>query len=173
MYQPLLAAGLQELPETFGLHAEAFIAHCIAFTVLVFIIVKFGLKPVMTLLEERRKRIVEGEEMHARSQKELAEVQAAGEKILDDARESGRKEMEHARATAAKLQDDLSAKASAEAQTVIENARKQAALDTQREKDALKGEFARLVAQATAQVTGKVLTDEDHRRINAEAISHL
>ncbi len=173
MYQPLLAAGLQELPETFGLHAEAFIAHCIAFTVLIIIIVKFGLKPVMTLLEERRRRIIEGEEMHARSQKELAEVQAAGEQILDEARESGRKEMEHARATAAKLQDDLTAKASAEAQTVIENARKQAALDTQREKDALKGEFARLVAQATAQVTGKVLTEEDHRRINAEAISHL
>lgn len=173
MFSTILAAGLEELPATFGLHLEAFIAHLIAFSILVFIIVKFGLKPVMNILDERRKRIEEGEAMHAQSQKELQEVQSAGEKILDEARETGRKEMEHARTTAAKLQEDLSAKATAEAQIVIANAHKQAALDTQREKDALKGEFARLVAQATAQVTGKVLTEEDHRRINAEAISHL
>ena len=46
-------------------------------------------------------------------------------------------------------------------------------MDTQREKEALKGEFARLVAQATAQVTGKVLSEADHRAINAEAIKQL
>lgn len=173
MISPILAAGLEELPGTFGLHTEAFIAHLIAFAILVFVIVKFGLKPVMTLLEERRKRIEEGEAMHARSQQELADVKATGEKILDEARETGKQEMEHARKTAARLQEELTNKATAEAQTVIENAHKQAALDTQREKDALKGEFARLVAQATAQVTGKVLTEEDHRRINAEAINQL
>ena len=78
-----------------------------------------------------------------------------------------------ARQTAAKVQADLSEKASAEARSIIENARTQAALDTQREKDALKGEFARLVAAATAQVTGKVLTEADHRAINEEAIKQL
>ena len=76
-------------------------------------------------------------------------------------------------ADAARLQADLSAKASAEAQAVIENAHKQAEMDTQREKDALKGEFTRLVAEATSRVTGKVLSDADHRAINAEAIKSL
>ena len=111
--------------------------------------------------------------MHARSQQELADVQVTGEKILDEARETGKKEVEQARQTAARLQADLSAKASAEAQAVIENAHKQAEMDTQREKDALKGEFARLVAEATSRVTGKVLSDADHRAINAEAIKSL
>ena len=111
--------------------------------------------------------------MHARSQQELADVKLTSEKLLDEARESGKKEVEQARETAARLQADLSAKASAEAQSVIENAHKQAEMDTQREKDALKGEFARLVAEATTRVTGKVLTDADHRAINAEAIKAL
>ena len=75
--------------------------------------------------------------------------------------------------TAARVQEELVAKATTEAQTVIENAKKQAAMDTQREKDALKGEFARLVALATSQVTGKVLTEDDHRKINDEAIKAL
>lgn len=173
MFTPILAADIQDLVTNFGLHTDAFIAHLIAFCILAAIVVCFGIKPIFKQLEERRQRILEGEEMHARSQQELADVKIAGEKIIDDARETGKKEVEQARQTAARLQADLSAKASAEAQTVIDNAHKQAEMDTQREKDALKGEFARLVAEATSRVTGKVLSDADHRAINEEAIRSL
>ena len=169
----ILAFDLQEFASKFGLHADAFIAHFIAFAIVVAVVVFFGIKPIMAQLEERRKRIEEGEAMHARSEKELADVKATGEKILTEARDSGKKELDTARQTAARLQADLTAKATAEAQTVIDNAHRQAAMDSQREKDALKGEFVRLVAAATAQVTGKVLTEEDHRRINDEAINNL
>ncbi|MDO5469972.1 MAG: ATP synthase F0 subunit B [Akkermansia sp.] len=173
MFTPVIAASLQEMAGKFGLHTDIFIAHFIAFAILVAVVVIFGVKPIMKQLEERRTRIEEGEAMHAQSQKELAEVKATGEQILADAHAEGKKEIEHARQTAAKVQADLSEKAAAEARTIIENARTQAALDTQREKDALKGEFARLVAAATAQVTGKVLTEADHRAINEEAIKQL
>lgn len=173
MFTPLLADAVQEMTEQFGLHTDAFIAHTIAFIILAAVVVFFGIKPIMKQLEERRQRIEEGEAMHERSQKELAEVKITGEKIVADAREEGRKQIEHARQTAAKLQEDLTAKATLEARTIVSNARQQADLDTRREKEALKGEFARLVAAATAQVTGKVLTEDDHRAINAEAISKL
>ena len=169
----MLAFDLQEFANKFGLHTDAFIAHFIAFAIVVTVVVFFGIKPIMAQLEERRKRIEEGEAMHARSEKELADVKATGEQILTEARDTGKKELDTARQTAARLQADLTAKATAEAQTVIDNAHKQAAMDAQREKDALKGEFVRLVAAATAQVTGKVLTEEDHRRINDEAINNL
>ena len=169
----ILAFDLQEFASKFGLHTDAFIAHFIAFAIVVAVVVFFGIKPIMAQLEERRKRIEEGEAMHARSEKELADVKATGEQILTEARDTGKKELDTARQTAARLQADLTAKATAEAQTVIDNAHRQAAMDSQREKDALKGEFVRLVAAATAQVTGKVLTEEDHRRINDEAINNL
>lgn len=173
MFTPVLADAVQEMTEQFGLHTDAFIAHTIAFLLLVAVVVFFGIKPIMKQLEERRLRIEEGEAMRARSRKELEEVQVTSEKIVADAREEGRRQMEHARQTASKLQDDLTEKATVEARLIVSNARQQAALDTQREKDALKSEFARLVAAATSQVTGKVLTEEDHRIINAEAISKL
>lgn len=169
----VLAFDLQDFASKFGLHADAFIAHFIAFAIVVAVVVFFGIKPIMAQLEERRKRIEEGEAMHARSEKELADVKATGEQILTEARDTGKKELDAARQTAARLQADLTAKATAEAQTVIDNAHKQAAMDAQREKEALKGEFVRLVAAATAQVTGKVLSEEDHRRINDEAINNL
>ena len=173
MFTPILAADIQDLISNFGLHTDAFIAHLIAFCILAAIVVCFGLKPIFKQLEERRQRIQEGEDMHARSQQELAEVKETGAKLLDEARETSKKEVEQARQTAARLQADLSAKATAEAQAVIENAHKQAEMDTQREKDALKGEFTRLGAEATSRVPGKVLSDADHRAINAEAIRSL
>lgn len=173
MFPPVLAASIEDLANKFGLHTDIFIAHSIAFIILVAVVVCFGIKPIMKQLEERRARIEEGEEMHARSQKELAEVKATGEQILADAHAAGKTEVEHARETAAKLQAELTEKAGAEARAIIDNAKKQAEMDTQREKDALKEEFARLVAQATQKVTGKVLSEADHRAINAEAINHL
>ena len=90
--------------------------------------------------------------------------------VVDEARDSGKQEIDRARASAARIQADLTAKAGAEAQSIIANARSQASLDTEREKQALRADFARLVALTTAQVTGKVLSEADHRAINAEAI---
>lgn len=173
MFSPVLATSVQELFDQFGLHTESFIAHLLAFIFIAAIISIFGIKPVMKQLDERRKRIEEGEAMHERSQKELAEVRQTGEQILDKAHDDAKKELEHARQTAGKLQADLTEKASAEARTIIENAKNQAALDTQKEREALKADFARLLALTASQVTGKVLSEEDHRAINEAAIKSL
>ena len=37
----------------------------------------------------------------------------------------------------------------------------------------LKKEFGRLVTETTANVTGKVLTDDDQKRINSEALASV
>ena len=173
MYTTILAVNLEELPAQFGLHVEAFIAHLIAFIIIVSVVVFFGIKPVMRQLEERRKRIEEGEEMHARSEKELAQAHRRGEGIVDEARDQAKAELEHARELAAHLREDLSAKAAADAEAIKQNARAQAEMDARLQEEALRSKFAELITQATAQVTGKVLTEEDHRAINAEAISQL
>ncbi len=169
----ILAASFTELVEQFGLHTEAFIAHFIAFAILVAVVVFFGIKPVMRQLEERRRRIEEGEAMHARSRKELAEVKERGESIVSEARDQAKAELEHARSVAAGIRDDLTAKAQADADAIRSQARQQAETDARRQEEALRTEFSRLIALATEQVTGKVLTEADHRAINAEAIRQL
>ena len=173
MYTTFLAANVEELPAQFGLHVEAFIAHLLAFIIIVSVVVFFGIKPVMRQLEERRRRIEEGEAMHARSEQELAQAHERGEGIVDEARGQAKAELEHARELAAGIREDLSAKAEAEAETIKQNARAQAEMDARLQEDALRSKFAALLTQATAQVTGKVLSEEDHRAINAEAISRL
>lgn len=168
-----IATSFNEMVDQFGLHTEAFIAHFIAFAILAAVVVFFGIKPIMRQLEERRRRIEEGEAMHARSEKELAEVQERSAGIVNEARDQAKAELDHARQLSEKLRAERAAKAELDAQTILQNAHQQAEIDTRRQEEALREEFARLLAQATQKVTGKVLTEEDHRVINAEAINQL
>lgn len=168
-----IASALDEITENFGLRTEAFLAHFIAFVILAAVVVFFGIKPVMRQLEERRKRIEEGEAMHAQSEKELAEVQTRGEGIVNEARGRAKSELAHARELADKIREERIAAASEEAKNILKSAQEQAQIEARRQEEELRAEFAHLLAQATQQVTGKVLTEADHRVINAEAINQL
>ena len=80
---------------------------------------------------------------------------------------------EPAKAAAARLLEEQEAEASRKAEEIIKKARQLAELEQQKEREALKEQFGQLVALAAAQVTGKMLTEEDQRRINREAIDSL
>ena len=59
------------------------------------------------------------------------------------------------------------------AQQILAKAESAAKADRDRLVTELKGEFGRLVALTTSQVTGKVLTSDDQRRINEEALAKV
>lgn len=164
---------VQALFDRFGIHTDAFIAHTIAFCILAAVVVKFGIKPVAAQLEERRKRIEEGEAMRDESERVLADVKATSEVIVIEARDKAQVQLEKAKDMATRMQEEAATKASADARTILVNAEKQAAFEAQQQREALRADFTRLVAAATSQVTGKVLSPEDHARINEEAIQQL
>ena len=77
--------------------------------------------------------------------------------------------IEEAHAAAARVQEVETQKAIAAAEQIIAKAREAAAQDHARMLSELKREVGRLVVRTTSTVTGKVLTPDDHRRINEEA----
>lgn len=93
--------------------------------------------------------------------------------MLVEAGEKGQEKIDAAKAAAARLLEEQEAAASEKAAEIIKKAHELSALEQQKERDALKEQFGQLVALATARVTGKVLTEEDQRRINREAIDSL
>ncbi|MFI3243531.1 MAG: ATP synthase F0 subunit B [Akkermansia sp.] len=173
MLSPILAMDVQALFDRFGIHTDAFIAHSIAFIILAVVVVKFGIKPIAAQLEERRKRIEEGEAMRAESERVLADVKESSKGIVAEARDQAQVQLEKAKEMATRLQDEAATKAAADARTTLDNAAKQAEFEAQQQREALRADFTRLVAAATSQVTGKVLSEEDHARINEEAIAQL
>jgi F-type H+-transporting ATPase subunit b len=81
--------------------------------------------------------------------------------------------IEEARAAAARVQEQETQKAIVGAEQIIVKARQAAAQDHERMLGDLKREVGRLVVQTTANVTGKILTPEDQRRLAEETAKQL
>lgn len=154
----------------FGLNLPFFIAQVVNFFLVIFILKKFAFGPIQEMLEKRRARIAEGEEKLKRIEKQLADSEETTAKKIAEANEDAKRLIEEARESAAALSESKAQEAVAQSQQIL--AKAEAAAKTEREKIAaeLKQEFGRLVTSTTAQVTGKVLTEEDQSRINEEAL---
>ena len=146
---------------------EPFVANLIAFILMVVILRYLAFKPIQNVLEKRRQRIEEGEEMREESERQLASVKEQTHEMLVEAGEKGQEKIDAAKAAASRLLEEQETVASQKAEEIVRKARQLAELE------ALKEQFGQLVALAAAQVTGKMLTEEDQRRINREAIDSL
>lgn len=158
---------------TFGVDGPHLIAQIISFCIVAFLLQRFAYKPVVAMLEERRRRIEEGLANAEKIKQELASAQVKAQEILTQANTQANKAIEDARAAASKVQESETQKAIAAAEQIIAKAREAAAADHARMLAELKREVGRLVVQTTATVTGKVLTADDQKRLADETAKQL
>jgi len=158
---------------TFGVDWPHFISQCVSFLLVAWLLIKFAYKPVLGVLEERRKKIAEGLANAEQMKKELANAQVKAQEILNQASAQGAKMIEEARAAAARVQEQESQKAVASARDIVEKARQAAEAEHARMLSDLRREVGRLVVATTAKVTGKVLTADDQNRLADEANREL
>ena len=176
-YTMLAAASLadtaKETMEQFGVDWPHFIAQCISFIIVAGLLYKFAYKPVLAVLEERRKKIEESLQAADKTKKELANAQAKAQEILNQASAQGLKMIEEARAAAAKVQETETQKAIAAATDIVTKARQATEAEHARMLAELRREVGRLVVTTTGKVTGKVLTPDDQNRLAEEANRQL
>lgn len=159
--------------EQFGLDWPHFIAQCVSFLIVAGALYKWAYKPVLTVLEERRKRIAEGLASADKMKQELANAQTKAQEILNQAGAQGSKMIEEARAAAARLQEQETQKAIAAAKDIVEKARQATEIEHARMLGELRREVGRLVVATTTKVTGKILTTEDQQRLADETTRQL
>src|SRR3954465_12634297 len=100
-----LANSANETARTFGWTKENFIAQVVSFCIVAFLLHRFAYKPVLTILEERRKRIAEGLANADKIKAELARTEASRLEILDQANIQANKLIEEARAAANRVRE--------------------------------------------------------------------
>ena len=159
---------IKETGEQFGFNTALFVSQLISFLIVAFLLHRFAYKPILRVLEERRKLIAQSLENAERIKQELAQTEAARQKIMADANAHANRLIEEARAAAAKVQEAETQRAISAAEGIIAKAREAAALDHQRMLQDLRKEIGQLVVRTTAQVAGKVLTLDDQKRLIEE-----
>src|ERR1700736_141112 len=153
----------------FGFEWPLFLSQAISFVIVALLLRRFAYKPILGVLEERRRRIEEGLLSAEKTKQELAEAEKRYAEILAKANAQAQKMIDEARESSAHLSERKQQEAVTAAEQIIAKAREAAALERERTMAQLKHELGRLVVETTAKVTGKVLTPEDQKRLQEEA----
>lgn len=159
----------KQIGEQFGFNAWLFFSQIVSFAIVAFLLQKFAYKPIITVLEERRKKIAEGLSNAEKIKTQLAESEQRVQDILTKANADAQKMIEEARASAQALADRRAQQAISEAEQIIAKAREATILEREKTLAELKREVGRLVISTTAKVTGKVLSSDDQKRLSDEA----
>jgi F-type H+-transporting ATPase subunit b len=163
----------ERIVDVFGVDWPHLGAQIISFCIVCVILYRFAYRPILKMLEERRRQIELGLANAEKIKAELARTEAMRQEVMVQANTQATKLIEEARAAAARVQQQETQKAIAAAEQIIVKSREAAAQDYAHMLAELKREVGRLVVQTTASVTGKILTLEDQRRLAEEAAKQL
>lgn len=171
------AAGIGEIAkqtgEQFGFNTSLFISQMISFCIVAFLLHRFAYRPILAVLEQRRQTIARGLADAEQIKRDLANAQAKSQELITQASTQANKIIEEARAAAAKVTEQETQKAVAAAQDIITKARQSNDAELERMKTELRKEIGMLAVKAAIQVTGKVLTPDDQRRLAEETNRQL
>jgi len=160
---------LRETADIFGWNWKLFLSQVISFCIVAFLLRRFAYKPILAVLEDRRRKIEEGQLNAEKIRKELAEAEKRYQEIEAKANADAQRMIDEARESSAHVAERKQQEAIAAAEQILAKAKEAAALEHERQMQMLKRELGRLVVDTTAKVTGKVLTPEDQKRLQEEA----
>lgn len=170
----ILAAGgmmdmARETGETFGFNPRIFFSQILSFIIVVFVLQRFAYRPILAILAERRERIAEGLLNAEKIKQQLAEAEVRHAEILAKANAQAQKMIDDARESATHVTEQKQQEAIVLAEGIVAKAREASAIEHERTMTELKRELGRLVIDTTSKVTGKILTADDQRRLQEEA----
>jgi len=175
IWNTLLAAAdpISEISSAFGVDWQKFISQVVLILATAFFFKKLAYTPVLTLLDERRRRIEEGLKAAEESKRHLAVAQEQRDKLIGEAGAQANKIIEEARAVGQREIEKASQQAIATASQIIAKAKEAAEIERARMLQEVKREVVGLVVKTTSNVTGKVLTADDQNRLAEETRKQL
>ena len=162
-----------EIARTFGVDWPHLAAQIVSFTLVCAVLYKFAYRRIFTMLEQRREQIAQGIANAEKIKAELDKTEAQRQEVLAQVHAQAAKLIEEARVAAGRVQQEEIGKALAAAEQIVAKARESTAQDHERMLAELKSEVGRLVVQTTTVVAGKILTEEDQRRLADETAKQI
>jgi F-type H+-transporting ATPase subunit b len=164
---------VEQIARTFGVDWPHLTAQLISFVIVCVALYWFAYKPVLQMLESRRKLIEQGKINTEKINAALAAIESQRQSVMVDAQAQSTRLIAEAREIAKRLQEQETQRSIAAAEHIMSKAREAAELEHARMLAELRREVGRLVVQATTAVVGKVLTPDDERRLAEETARHL
>lgn len=145
----------------------------VCFLITLFVLKRFAFGPIQNMLDERRERIRRSIEEAEKARNEARRLLAEHRALIGQARGQAEQILAEARKVADAQRQRVKEETEADRRRRLEETKRQIEAETRRALQQIRTEVAELTLIATAKVTGKVLDDEDHRRLIDDAIKDL
>jgi F-type H+-transporting ATPase subunit b len=145
----------------------------ICFGLTFWVLRRYFFGPVQAAIDARRQRIREAIEEADKARAEARELLEEHRAMIQQARGDAEQILAEARRVAESQRERMKDELEADRQRRLEDTGKQIEAETRRALEQIRAEVAELTLMATAKVTGKVLTEDDHRRLIDDAIGEL
>ena len=145
----------------------------VCFALTFFVLRRYIFGPVQRAIDARRERIRQAIEEADKARAEARQRLEQHRAMLAEARGDAEGILAEARRVADSQRERMKEELETERQRRLDDTTKQIEAETRRALEQIRAEVADLTVIATSKVTGKVLTDEDHRRLIEEAIGEL
>jgi F-type H+-transporting ATPase subunit b len=162
---------MEQVLATLGINGRDFLLHTINFVVLIFLLRKVLYRPVITMLDERQRRIRESIERAERVRLEAERADQEREGQLAETRRQVREMLDQATQTAERIQADARDKAEQQARAIVERAQQEAASERAQAMADLRREVGTLAVLAAERVIGRNLDDQSQRKLVEEFLA--
>jgi len=152
--------------EKLGIEPTLLLAQIINFLVIAVVLTKFLYKPILTILEKRKKEIEEGVRLTAKAREDEVKLEEKRERMLGIARKEAQEILEEARKQAKVEERDSIAAAHKEAEDIQQKGKEDIALAREEmEKGVRDSAVVLAVAMAKRLLTGVISPSDQHRLI--------
>jgi F-type H+-transporting ATPase subunit b len=157
--------------EALGINLGFFLVQLFGFVTLVIIMSEWAYKPIVRILEERKRKIAQGLEDARVAADARANAEKEAQKIVANAQADANKRVQEATERAEKAAADVRAATEDERKRLIETAKEEAALERNRVLADLRGQVAALSIAAANKLIGESMDEKRQRTLIEEFFS--
>ncbi len=156
-----------------GIEPKLILAQLVNFGIIMFVLTKLLYKPILSMLEKRRKKIEEGLALTEKMKLEEEKMEVKKSKMIADTRKEGVVMIDEAKAQAKNEAKAIIEAAHTEADEIIAKGKEQAATEKEAMKKEVQNEAVVLATSMAKRLLSSVMTAEAQHTVLAKHIKQL
>lgn len=162
-----------EILTNFGIQPTLLVAQIVNFLIIIFLLKKFLYKPILKVLEDRRKKIEESLKNADLIEERLQRTNDQTEKIIADAQTQAQVLIANAKKEAERIGENATLEARKNAEAMLAEARIQIEVQRQSMQERLEKETLELVIAVVKKVLGRNLKPEEKQSLTDSATREI
>lgn len=157
----------------FGIQPVLLAAQIVNFLIILFVLKRFFYKPIVKMLDDRRKRIEESLQNADLIEEKLQKTEEKTAEILEKARVQAQEIISEAKTAAQTIYDDATKESREAGEQILSLAKLEMAKEKENMKQELEKETMTLVAHVVQKVLGKTLKPGEKQSLTQKAVSEM